>query len=154
MVKLDFPPLLHPGMHKVSMQGLHALAVAPFARSQRRRDLYQKLAAWVGALKAVGVGGTLWLDGSFLTEKPAPGDIDCVLWNPHWADGGANVTSAMRQQTTHLLDRAEAENQFDLDLYIEMPASDMIFHREAYWRGVLGFSHDRITAKGFAEVNL
>lgn len=154
MAKPDFPPLLQPGMHNITIQGLHALAVAPFAQNQRRHDLHQKLAAWVGALQAIGVGGTLWLDGSFLTEKPEPGDIDCVLWSPHWVNGAANVTAAMQQQVTHLLEKAAAENLFSLDLYVEAPAPDMVFHREAYWRGVLGFGHDRITAKGFAEVNI
>jgi hypothetical protein len=73
MAKPDFPPLLQPGLHNITLLQVHALAVAPFDHDQRRHDLYQKLAAWVGALQALGVGGTLWLDGSFLTEKPEPG---------------------------------------------------------------------------------
>jgi hypothetical protein len=154
MAKPDFPPLLQPGLHNITLLQVHALAVAPFDHDQRRHDLYQKLAAWVGALQALGVGGTLWLDGSFLTEKPEPGDIDCVLWHPHWVNGGVNITPAMQRQVAHLLDQAVADNLFDLDLYVESPAPDEVFHREAYWRGVLGFSHDRITAKGFAEVNI
>lgn len=154
MAKPDFPPLLQPGMHNITIPGLHALAVAPFAQDQQRRDLHHKLAAWVGALQAVGVGGTLWLDGSFLTAKPAPGDIDCVLWCPHWVNGAVNITSAQQHQVTHLLDKAAAESLFNLDLYVERPAPDRVFHREAYWRGVLGFGHDGITAKGFAEVNI
>ena len=154
MAKPDFPPLLQPGMHNLTIQELYTLAVAPFAQDQRRHFLYEKLIAWVGALQALGVSGTLWLDGSFLTEKPEPGDIDCVFWSPHWVNGGVNVTAAMQQQVAHLLDKAAAESLFNLDLYVELPAPEMVFHREAYWRGVLGFGHDRTTAKGFAEVNI
>lgn len=154
MAKPDFPPLLQPGMHNISMQQLHALAVAPFPNDQRRQDLYQKLDAWVGALQALSVSATLWLDGSFLTEKAHPGDIDCVIWSPSWANGNANVTAAMQQQVAHLLDQAAADSIFNLDLYLEMPSPNELFHREAYWRGVLGFGHDRISAKGFAEVNI
>ncbi len=154
MAKPDFLPLLQPGMHNVTVQGIHALAVAPFAQDQRRHDLHRNLAAWVGALQAAGVSGTLWLDGSFLTQKPGPGDIDCVLWSPQWINGGANVTATMQQQVTHLLDKAAAENLFGLDLYVEAPAPNMVLHREAYWRGIFGFGHDRRTAKGFAEINL
>lgn len=154
MAKPDFPPLLNPGMHHVTIQELHDLAVKPFANDPQRHDLHQKLTAWIGALQAIGVGCTLWLDGSFLTEKPCPGDIDCVLWSPFWANGNANVTAATQQQVAHLLDRVVAENLFGLDLYIETPTPDMVFHREAYWRGVLGFGHDRVTAKGFAEVKI
>lgn len=154
MVKPDFPPLLQPGMHNVTIQELHALAVAPFDHDQQRQDLHEKLVAWIGALQATGVGGTLWLDGSFLTNKPGPADIDCVLWNPHWIIGSSTITSAMQLQVAHLLDKAAAGTLFGLDLYVETPAEDIAFHREAYWRGVLGFGHDRITAKGFAEVNI
>lgn len=154
MAKPDFPPLLQPGLHNITLPELHALAVAPFEHDQRRHDLYERLSAWVGALQGLGVGGTLWLDGSFLTEKPEPGDIDCVLWDPHWVNGDANISPAVQQQVSHLLDHAAADNLFNLDRYVEMPVQDDVFHREAYWRGVLGFSHDRITAKGFAEVNI
>jgi hypothetical protein len=69
-------------------------------------------------------------------------------------NGDANISPAVQQQVSHLLDHAAADNLFNLDLYVEMPVQDDVFHREAYWRGVLGFSHDRITAKGFAEVNI
>ena len=154
MPKQDYPALLQPGMHSVSLDELHALAVAPFPQSQRRQDLHQLLTTWVGALKGIGVGGTLWLDGSFLTEKLGPGDIDCVLWNPHWVHGFGNPTPTVLQQVSYLLDKATAQNLYCLDLYIEAPKPHEVFHREAYWRGVLGFGHDRITAKGFAEVRL
>jgi hypothetical protein len=153
MAKPDFPPLLQPGLHNITLPDLHALAVAPF-EDQRRHDLYERLIAWVGALQGLGLAGTLWLDGSFMTQKPGPGDIDCVLWNPHWATGIPNADPAVLQQISHLLDHDAAENLFNLDLYVETPAQDQVFHREAYWRGVLGFSHDRVTAKGFAEVSI
>lgn len=154
MAKPDFPPLLQPGMHNMTIQGLHALAVAPFAADVRRQELHQNLTTWCGALQALGIGGTLWLDGSFLTEKPSPGDIDCVLWSPRWVNGPVNVTAALKQQVDNLLTKASAETIFGLDLYVEVPPQDDVFHREAYWRGVLGFGHDRVTAKGFAEINL
>lgn len=153
MAKPDFPPLLQPGMHRLNVHDLYALAVLPFAEHPRRQNLHDKLCAWIGALQALSVGGTLWLDGSFLTEKSVPGDIDCVLWRPCWRTED-NVTPAMESQVARLLDHATAENIYCLDLYVEAPSGDEIFHREAYWRGVLGFSHDRVTAKGFAEVIL
>lgn len=153
MAKPDFPALLAPGMHNLTLPALHALAVAPFIGDARRADLFQKLTTWMGALRTCGLGGTLWLDGSFLTGKPGPGDIDCVLWNPGWV-AGAVATPANQQQVQTLLDRATAENLYGLDLYLVSTPPGEEFHKEAYWRGVLGFGHDRVTAKGFAEVNL
>ena len=153
MAKPDFPPLLPPGLHRLTLPDLHALAVAPFPLDVQRKDLFHKLSTWTRAVQASGASVTLWLDGSFLTQKPGPDDIDCVLWNPSWLSP-ANATPANRQQLNHLLDRAVAETLYGLDFYVEVPVPDMTFHREAYWRGVLGFAHDRVTAKGFAEVQI
>lgn len=153
MAKADFPPLLPPGMHPLSLQELHDLAVAPFAEDVKRAELFQKLQTWAEAVRASGIGGQLWLDGSFLTEKVEPGDIDCILWSPRWVDAALN-TPETQDRLTRLFDHAHAEAIYGLDFYLEMPPPDQIFHREAYWRGILGFCHDRVTAKGFAEITL
>ncbi|MCU1717342.1 DUF6932 family protein [Pseudomonas sp. 5P_3.1_Bac2] len=153
MAKPDFPALLTPGIHQMSLQQLLALAVTPFPNDARRTDLSLKLTTWVNALQAAGVTGQLWIDGSFLTEKPNPGDIDCVLWSPAWVSP-ALVTPNILNQVQQLLDHAHAEAVYNLDFYLETPAPDQIFHREAYWRGILGYCHDRVTAKGFAEITL
>lgn len=152
MVKPDFPALFAPGIHRITIQDFHARAVAPFAQDQRRQDLHQQFTTWVGALQANRVTGKLWLDGSFLTEKPSPNDIDCVIWSPRWTVAEADVTEAMRQRATHLLNQQVAKSVYGLDLYLEAPVPDHEIHREAYWRGFFGFSHDRVTAKGIAEV--
>ena len=153
MQKPDFPALLPPGIHAKTLREVYELAVAPFLGDARREELFRKLSVWSEALKAAGVMGKVWIDGSFLTEKPHPGDIDCVIWSPCWINAAA-ATIDTQQQVARLLDHATAEALYDLDLYLETPAADQVFHREAYWRGILGFCHDRVTAKGFAEVTL
>ncbi|MFJ3431061.1 DUF6932 family protein [Pseudomonas fragi] len=153
MAKPDFPPLLPPGMHSLSLQQLHDLAVVPFEEDQKRAELFQKLQVWIEAIKASGIGGQLWLDGSFLTEKNEPSDIDCILWSPRWVGDGMD-TPETRDRLARLFDHAHAESIYGLDFYLETPAPDQILHREAYWRGILGFCHDRVTAKGFAEITL
>jgi hypothetical protein len=146
MAKPDHPALLQPGLHTLTLQQLHDLAVAPFPQDQRRCDLYGKLVAWMGAVKACGVSGTLWLDGSFLTEKPQPDDIDCVLWGTM-----SQPPSAQAQQLNMLLHKPTARSLYMLDVYVA-PANDI--HKEAYWKGLFGYCHDRVTAKGLAEVAL
>ena len=153
MAKLDFPALLKPGMHKLTMSGLQALAVDPFPGATQRAILYQSLMNWINVVTACGASGTLWLDGSFLTEKPDPGDIDCVLWYPRWSSP-ASATPANEHQIRSLLDKATAKSIYGLDLYIESPTQSELVHRQAYWRGFFGFCHDRVTAKGLAEVGI
>jgi len=153
MAKPDFPALLAPGLHTLTLPQLHALAVAPFPQDTRRQDLFDKLTTWAGAVRSAGARGILWLDGSFLTQKPQPNDIDCVLWSPEWATPNS-ATPANQQQLQRLLDRPTAKAIYGLDFYPERPSPDKVFHREAYWRGVLGFAHDRVTAKGFAKLHI
>jgi len=151
-IKPDYPPLLLPGLHKFTLQELYDLAVRPFADDAQRAVLFQKFRAWESAFSASGVSGKMWVDGSFLTQKPNPDDIDCVLWSPSWIDT-ANDTSANRATLSRLFDHSSAKTLYGLDLYVEYPAADLL-HREAYWKGFFGYCHDRVTAKGFAEVNV
>lgn len=153
MPKPDFPALLQPGMHRLSIDQLRGLAVDPFPADLRRAELFRKFGIWTDSLTALGVCGTLWIDGSFLTQKENPGDIDCVLWNPFWRDPAA-ATPDDSNQVAQLLDHGVAEALYDLDFYLERTTPDQVFHREAYWRGILGYCHDRVTAKGFAEIIL
>lgn len=153
MAKPDFPALLAPGIHTLTLPDLYALAVAPFQSDARRQDLFEMLTTWTSAVRASGAGGMLWLDGSFLTEKPMPDDIDCVLWNPRWL-AAANATPPNQLQLQRLLDKPTARALYGLDLYPEAPSPNNLIHREAYWRGFFGFAHDRVTAKGLAEIHL
>lgn len=151
MPKEDFPALLEPGLHRITTDRLFAVAVDAFPGNEKRESLYQSLSMWIASLGAAGVTGTLWLDGSFLTSKPEPSDIDIVLWHPRWRDPALD-TPENRQQVELLLNHQRAKALWNLDVYPEAPSEENLMHREAYWRGLLGFCHDRQTAKGFAEV--
>lgn len=133
---------------------LEALAVTPFQQSVQRPSLIAKFKAWTDALRSLNVEAPLWIDGSFLTEKPEPDDIDLVMRCPRV--GAQQVGPPNQQQQTAiavLLDRAYARATYSLDLYILSPCFDL-HAREAYWRALLGTCHDGQTAKGFAEVML
>ena len=106
-----------------------------------------------GSVQASGVRGILWLDGSFVTQKPSPSDIDCVMWGACWVMP-SSATPANQLKVQSLFDHAAASTLYGLDFYLEIPTPDTVFHREAYWRGIFGFSHDRVTAKGFAEIQI
>lgn len=153
LMKPDFPGLLAPGRHRLDLQQLHDLAVKPYAEDERRHVLFHQLGQWIEKLRRLGIGGTLWLDGSFLTEKPGPGDIDCILWSPYWTDA-AKASPEAQREVAALFDHDSARAMYGLDFYLETPTNDELFHREAYWSGVLGFCHDRTTAKGFAELQI
>jgi hypothetical protein len=151
--KPDYPALLPPGIHKLTMQDVFDLAVKPFTTDPQRSVLFENLRLWEAEVKNSGLSGVMWIDGSFLTQKLGPGDIDCVMWNPHWIDA-ASDTPANRQALQRLFDHSTAKTLYGLDFYLETPPVDNLVHREAYWKGFLGYCHDRVTAKGFAEIQL
>jgi hypothetical protein len=79
--KFDHPPLLAPGRHFMTLSDVEALCVHRFsglARSKRAR-LFYGLEELVQNLLQVGLRCSLFVDGSFLTEKDLPDDLDVLV---------------------------------------------------------------------------
>ena len=76
-----FMPLLDPGMHPMSIADLRLLCVedSRFDLSTSRAPLMDNLEEVLGRLQAVEIEGKVWIDGSFLTEKIDPDDVDLVV---------------------------------------------------------------------------
>ena len=69
-------PVLPAGVHKADLGEI----AAAFAINQWRRRLFDGLLEASRVLKAAGCA-RLYLDGSYVTGKPIPGDYD-VCWDP------------------------------------------------------------------------
>lgn len=151
MGKQDFAPLLPPGIHKMSLDEFRQKMVAPFVDDAQRLRLFLRLEEWVTKLRLRKVGAILWLDGSFVTAKFGPSDIDCMMWNPTFL---GNVSKSDETIVKGLVDRATARSLYGLDLYMESPQPPETLHRQAYWRGLFGFQHSGVDAKGFVELVL
>ena len=79
-IKPEFPPLLDVGLHQMTMAELRGLCVDRFAdRAISREPIMSGLEALLRKLKDGGIVGNLWVDGSFLTQKSDPGDVDLLL---------------------------------------------------------------------------
>ncbi|MDH5548196.1 MAG: hypothetical protein OEZ43_21710 [Gammaproteobacteria bacterium] len=72
--------VLPPNIHQASLREVEQ----SFATNPHRRGLFQGL---VEALRALSVAGCryVFLDGSYVTGKPKPGDYD-ACWNPTGVD--------------------------------------------------------------------
>jgi hypothetical protein len=151
MKKPDFPPLLSPGVHNLTLAELQAIAVAPFMADARRALLFASFQQWFNKLQAMQVRAILWIDGSFLTSKYGPDDIDCIMWDP---TESIPLTDQQWVEVRRLTNRNAVKVQYGLDFYIENPSSEERLHRQAYFRGLFGFQHDEKTPKGFVELKL
>jgi hypothetical protein len=63
----------------MTLGDLRAMCVAAFPLSTTRPPIMDGVEQVVNRLIGAGVKGHLWVDGSFLTEKIDPNDVDCVL---------------------------------------------------------------------------
>ena len=68
----DFLP---PGMYDCDLAEIEAR----FAISDWRKELFENLSTYINKVKEAGIGGWLIVDGSYVTSKEEPGDIDVVL---------------------------------------------------------------------------
>jgi hypothetical protein len=77
--KFDHPPLLAPGRHYKTLWDIKSLCVDDFPAYQRREHLYWILEEFVQSTLRHRIPCEIWIDGSFLTKKPQPSDLDAGL---------------------------------------------------------------------------
>lgn len=78
--KEEYPALLPLGFHEKTLKELHALCVAPFAeRSFTRSLIMQGLEIVAQNMLNAKIEAKLWVDGSFLTKKLDPSDVDILV---------------------------------------------------------------------------
>jgi hypothetical protein len=72
--------VLPPGVHDATLEEVESR----FATSEHRKRLFSGFKEGVMALRKAGCR-KIFLDGSFITEKPVPADFD-VCWDPMGVD--------------------------------------------------------------------
>jgi len=87
---MEYEPLFSPGFYDVPFCGfdqhLTRLLVEPFTNQMRRKELLSHLSDLLQTLETVGNAGGIrtivevWVNGSFVTRKESPGDVDIVVW--------------------------------------------------------------------------
>ncbi len=78
--KEEFPPLLGIGFHPKTLAELRILCVDGFnGKSTTRQEIMNGLEDVVKKLKEKSILGEIWIDGSFVTKKIDPNDVDILL---------------------------------------------------------------------------
>ena len=84
-LKYDHPPLLGPGRHFMSLEQLQRLCVRNYGDAggsiswQTRFQLFTSLEQLVQALLVARIRCDVFVNGSFLTKKAVPGDVDVIV---------------------------------------------------------------------------
>lgn len=82
--------LLPQGVHHCTLAEIGA-RFGRFQRTDRRMQLFAKLCALVDEERRAGLAIALMIDGSFVSSKPDPGDIDLVIVLPEGYNFGAEL---------------------------------------------------------------
>ncbi|HEY1602478.1 MAG TPA: hypothetical protein VGG64_22940 [Pirellulales bacterium] len=154
--KDEFPPLLPDGFHVMTASELRALAVDEkrFPGSSSRAALMGRLEHIIAVLREKRIDGELWIDGSFLTEKIDPDDIDISLRIQAAAyDNGSPDQVQTIDWMTGLWQTDSIDGYLHLEWPIGHPNHSVGLGNFEYWKRQWGRGRNG-TPKGIVVVNL
>lgn len=139
----------------MSIEELRQQCVDRFPLSRTRAKIMAGLTEVIERLSQYRVAGELWVDGSFLTEKINPGDVDVVLriQSSVYDDG----TSEQREIVGWIDGNLREHNLCDSYVFYEFPETDPNYllgeEMRSYWSKWFGHSRSGMS-KGIAVIEL
>lgn len=132
----DRAALLPPGLHDVAgWDEVERLCVRSFPVGGRRARLLRDLRDFCGYLAIFGLPFEVWIDGSFLTRKEKPNDVDVVVQVDR--DGFGRLPVPQQSVWADVfLDAPSTRARWQVDAYMFFSGDST---RAAYWRR--WFSH-------------
>jgi hypothetical protein len=129
--------------------------VQDFPLSSTRAAIMDGLTAIAARLVKSWVVGELWVDGSFVTEKINPDDVDVVLriGAGLYVDG----LPEQRESIDWINSNLKESHRCDSYILMEYPYTDQLYPEgeldRSYWHRQFGFSRD-LEYKGIAVIKL
>ena len=106
------PPLdsdyLPEGLHNGSFQELNNV----FGTNSCRKELIDKLGKYIQKLKEAGISGWIIIDGSFVTAKTQPNDIDIILVRKR----DNFLSRPVTEEESEILDENRVKNEYKIHL--------------------------------------
>lgn len=143
---------LEPGIHSYNIEEFETQFIKEFSNSSTRKNIYNNFRIWVKYLINELKPRYIWLDGSFLTEKLNPNDLDLVIfYRPE------DITSSeLAEKLKFLIE--DVSRKYSCDAYISLCFDHMdpsiaqnmagnSFIMKTYWKGQFGFDRNN-QAKG------
>lgn len=142
----------------MSLEEVRQICVTNFPLSKRREMIMAGLELLLTELQAQGIVADVWIDGSFLTEKQEPDDVDLVLSLA--SDIYDNGTSQQKQTLdaigNQLVD-LKPNYHCHTFVYYEYPVGSPFYEvgvrAREYWKRQFGFSRHK-EVKGMPVVKI
>jgi hypothetical protein len=119
-----YPALLEIGLRPMGLDEIRQLCVSDgrFHLSQTRAKIMENLETLICGLRTIGIRGEAWIDGSFLTEKVDPRDVDIVVCLD---DAIVQAfTGKQKADIDWLVDNKEIRTDYDCDSHVHVSFSD------------------------------
>ncbi|WP_420820904.1 DUF6932 family protein [Rhodosalinus halophilus] len=149
--KFDYEPLLGPGRHEFDRSELSSRFARGFGTS--RIELNFRLHELLDALEELGVACQVWINGSYLCNKPDPNDVDVVIivWHETYnalSEAALDFLDEIMQPHFHALPGVDAF------VCIEYPRGHELYEEDNpdQWADLFGIEHSGQWLKGFAVV--
>ena len=134
--KKEYSPLFDGGIHDIDIDSLETIFLEPFDKKHRRTKLIDDLKKFLALIESFGLPTEVWLDGSFATEKPEPGDVDIALFMQ-----GSDLKKLSEEDHLRLgsilSKKEEAKVRYNCDIYFCDPEN---VNLRSYWRGWFSFT--------------
>jgi hypothetical protein len=140
-----WPPIFSPGFHYLDLDQIRSLCVdaEQFRNSGTRSMLFRHLELAVEKFRIARIEGELWLDGSFVTTKPDPRDLDtCLRIAAAVAEQGSRAqTDAIDWFTSSYLSH-HIDGYLNLDFSVSDPRHPKGLDNYLYWKRQWGLDRN------------
>ena len=134
-------------MHEMTLGELTERLSQAHPSNAARTRLWSRFTTLLGLLQGTGIPFSVWVAGSFTTEKPDPSDVDAAFSAP---SALLNALAQPHMQTLNGIFLPQYHQvtkiRYSTDAYFFNPDDDA---QATYWLGKFGFTRER-KAKGIA----
>jgi hypothetical protein len=145
---MEFEPLLQPGIHDITRSDLSINFVSPFTSQEKRVQLIERFNYLIEKVEQIGISFEIWINGSFVTKKEEPNDIDVAFfYDPIQANSLPTDKKMILQEVAN---NSFSKYRYNCDVYF-IPNNDTALR--SYWRGWFGYTRAEMP-KGFARITV
>lgn len=136
------PDYLPEGVFDCSFQEL----MNAFGMTTRRKELIEKLEKYTQMVKKAGISGWIIVNGSFVTSKEKPRDIDIILIRKR----NFNLSSPVTDLENKILDEEYVKEKYELHLFPTIEGDQATLSMTSFFSRVKGKSSN--IKKGLVRV--
>lgn len=131
--------VIEPGLHKCTIDEFYRIFVEDFPSSQTRKDIFNSFCTFIAFISENFEICEIWADGSFVTKKMNPNDIDILIF----------FDLASYLKIISIWDQLRKYTNIDAYCHVTISEEDKkslssqdiqgIINQRNYWRGQFGF---------------